>query len=211
MNNGLPYLLEWDWSELGDEEFFAYLIEFPGHEDIVEFALTSSYDLPKQIYFTGNFSVLDQIDFPNNQERWPIMSRSMLATLQNVGEFDCREIPIGMLDDTIPSSQLFSEPNVPNPNHLISRFVVLQLLDHLPAFDWGQSVYTNSPFRTDLVSAINKLVLDPPSEGFPPIFRISAFPVLLFVSEDAKLALEQANTSGVFFRSLTDYPTNCRP
>jgi hypothetical protein len=206
MSRHAPFILEWNLSNLGDEEYFAYLVEFPGYKDIVRLARTEPYKLPKRLFFTSNFYKLKELDYPYNNVRWPLMSPRMLAVLNQVGSFAYSEVSVIMLDDTIPESELFLNSGEYNPKYTYKQFVGIQLLSHLDAFDWESSVYERSEHIKTLIVDISKLALIEPPSGFPPIFRLSACPTLLFVSAEARLALEDANISGVAFRAINDYP-----
>jgi hypothetical protein len=85
------------------------------------------------------------------------------------------------------------------------RFIAVQLLEHLDIFDWENSVYEPDLTRTDLVDSIDKLVLKQPQDGFPPIFRLSVYPYVLFVSGKARMALEQVGIRGVVFEEIENY------
>src|SRR6185503_6541590 len=200
-----PSVLEWDLSKLGDEDYFAYLVKFSGSENIVRLGKTSPYKLPGRIYFTGNLTKLRVLDYPHNDVGWPLMSSGMRSILVKEGEFEHLEIPVVMLDDTVPESALFPTDGEYNPKYALERFTAVQLLKHLDAFDWDLSEYRRSEHTPTLVTRISKLVLKTVTGGFPPLFRLSACPMLLFVSGEARRALEREHISGVSFRAISDY------
>jgi hypothetical protein len=201
-----PFLLEWDLTDLGDEDFFAYLVEFAGHEDIVQLAQMKQYQFPDHVFFSGNFHKLKRLDYPYNNVQWPLMSTAMVCVLKKLGQFAFRKIPVTILDDTVLESELFRTSGEPDPKYTLERFSGIQIMDHLDAFDWNQSIYKRSKYVDSLAMDISKLVLKAIPSGFPPIFRLSACPTLLFVSAEARSALEDANISGVTFRAINDYP-----
>lgn len=200
------YLLDWDLAVLGDEDYLAYLVEFPGSEDIVTLSSTSAYSLPSVIYFIGNVRKLETLDYPYTNVRWPLMSRQMISVLRSVGPFESREIAVTILDDTIPKARLFPKSGKINHKHALHGFVGVQLLQHLDVFDWDRSEYERSENSPSRVRDISKLVLKVPPGGFPPLFRVSAARTLLFVSGAARQALEDAKVTGVRFADVDDYP-----
>jgi hypothetical protein len=200
-----PFVLEWDVSNLGDEDYFAYLVRFPGSENTVGFGLTRKYELPARIYFTGNLAKLKSIDYPYNDVNWPLMSQQMRTVLQAAGKFQCREIPVVMLDDTVPKSELFPAGGEPDAKYALEGFAAIQLLQHLDAFDWDRSEFTRSEDAPTFVTRIRKLVLKPVDGGYPPLFRLSACPTLLFVSAEVRSALEREHISGVEFISINAF------
>jgi hypothetical protein len=200
-----PFVLDWEISSLGDEDYFAYLVKFPGSEDILGFDLAREYELPARIYFSGNFAKLKVIDYPYNDVRWPLMSQLMRTVLQKTGKFQCREIPVTMLDDTVPKSELFPKGGEPDAKYALERFAAVQLLQHLDAFDWDRSEFRRSEHVPTLVTRIKKLALKPVVGGYPPLFRLSACPTLLFVSAEARSAMENEHISGVEFIASSAY------
>lgn len=200
------FVLDWDLASLQDDEYFAYLVEFPGWENILQFSFTKHYDLPDEIYFVGNLNKLRDLDFPYTNVRWPILSTRMVTILKQTGSFASREIPITMLDDTVSSSEHFSPTGEINAERSLKRFVAFQILDHLDAFDWKESEYEPSATSSTRVRRVERLCLKTPADGFPPIFRITAYPILVFVSAAARLALEGANIAGVSFIPLSENP-----
>ena len=130
-------------------------------------------------------------DYPYIKENWPIMSRKMLDILLAVGDFPHQVIPVVMRN-------VFDDP----PIEEFHNFVAVQLLEHLDAFDWDKSVYTLKKGRSGITyaSSVKKLVLREPEGGFPPLFRIDQVETRLFVSRNAKIALEAANIQGIDLR-----------
>ena len=200
------YLLEWDYSEVEDDEFFVRLLEFPGHQDIVRLARTTYYELPERIFFAGNIQKLETLDFPYNNVSWPLMSSAMLGTLKSIKDFAHREIPVMILSEKFANLDSFPKDRELNSEFALERFAAIQLLDHIDSFDWENSVYVRSELVPNMVDYISKLVLKPVHTGLPPIFRLSAYPTLLFVSSEARVALEKAKIRGVLFTEIGDYP-----
>jgi hypothetical protein len=192
------YILSWDLDHLIDLDNDAWLVKFPGYENI-QLSLLREYNLPERIEFDAVFDAIQSSDYPINNVDWNIMSQKMLDILLSIGSFPHRVIPLVMVDcEVIGSGGKRSEKE----DH---RFVAVQLLEHLDVFDWENSVYEHDPTIKDLVDSIDKLVLKQPKDGFPPIFRLSVYPYVLFVSGKARMALEQAGIKGVVFEEIENY------
>jgi len=155
--------------------------------------------------FEANFRTLGVIDYPYNDVSWPIMSKKMLDTLLAVGTFPHRVIPVIMIDDTVMTPDRYDEAGNPKPGVGTDRFVAIQLLEELDVFDWEQSVYERHERFPEYVTFVEKLALKTRPGGFPPLFYIAHYPARLFVSAEARLALEKAGIQGLEFVSLADF------
>lgn len=206
INEQESFILGWDLSRLEDEDSFAYMMDFPECEKTAGLILTAPLVVPKPVLYMGNLKKLRDLDFPYNIGHWPLMSRSMLSILKGVGELNVRQIPVLILDDTVSSSELFLKSGKPDPNHAMDKFVAIQLLEHLDVFDWERSEYKTASYAPEFVSFIDRLVLKTISGGYPPIFRMSAYPALLMVSGEAKNSLEGAGVAGTEFRTVGRNP-----
>jgi hypothetical protein len=191
------YNLDWDLNHLGDDEFDAQLVKFSGYENIVRLASPKRYSLPEKVFFEANFRKLESTDFPYNDVNWPIMSKRMLDVLLSVGSFPHRVIPVIMVNDTISSEDRYDASGIPKPGVEDYSFVAVQLLERLDVFDWDHSIYSPDDDFPNRAFNIKKLVLKSPGNGFPPLFRISASPIGLFISSKASAALQEANIQGL--------------
>jgi hypothetical protein len=192
------YILNWDSSHFVDLDADAWLVKFPGYENI-QLALLREYNLPERIEFDAIFDVIQRSDFPINDVGWSIMSQKMLDILLSIGSFPHRVIPLVMVDcEVIGLGGQRSEKE----DH---RFIAVQLLEHLDVFDWENSVYEPHPRLPNRVYSIDKLVLKRTNDNYSPLFRLSAYPSKLFVSGKARMALEQAGIKGVVFEEIENY------
>ena len=192
------YILSWDLDHLIDVDNDAWLVKFPGYENI-RLSLLREYNLPERIEFDAVFDAIQSSDYPINNVDWNIMSQKMLNTLLSVGNFRYKAIPIVMVDcEVIGLGGQRSEKE----DH---RFIAVQLLEHLDIFDWENSVYEPHPRLPNRVYSIDKLVLKRTNDNYSPLFRLSAYPSKLFVSGKARMALEQAGIKGVVFEEIENY------
>ena len=195
------YILSWNTSHLIDVDSDAWLVKFPGYEN-VSLALLRSYQLPERIEFDAIFDVIGLSDYPVNNVSWPIMSKRMLEVLSEIGAFPYKAIPLVMIDCEVVSIENGIAIRSGKENY---EFIGLQLLEHLDAFDWERSVYEPHPRMANRASYIKKLVLKEPKEGFPPLFRLSAHPSALFITDKAREALKSKGIRGVFYTDAEEF------
>jgi hypothetical protein len=202
------YRLTWetDYLENCDEEYELEIEEFPGSEWMPRLMEISPYDLPDPVIFWGNPEFLNDVDYPTSNVNWPIMSRRMYYTLLAVRDFHHRVIPIAMMDGTrftYEPEQRFLADGQPNPeitNH--DDLVAVQILEYSDYFDFEHSVYEPNPKYPEWVRSVGKYVLKEPSKGFPPLFRLAADSVELFISAYAREALKEAGIRGTAYYPL---------
>jgi hypothetical protein len=192
------FVLFWATDHLPGNDPDVRLVKFPNSVAVAGFKFTDEYRLPERVYFVANFATLEWNDFPANNANWPLMSPRMLEALESVGSFPHRRIPVTLVDSKAKSP--FDDLGNPRPGMAIDeRFVAVQLTEHLDAFDWDNSEYERSPFASDRVKIVTKLILKEPPGGYPPLFRLSATPRHLLVSAAAREALEGVGVRGVVF------------
>jgi len=191
-----------DPSHLGDDDYDAHIVPFPKWEMCAGLISKDQRSLPPRVYFEANVDTLKVIDYPINNAGWPLMSERMRRVLRDVGEFPHREIPVIMLDDTVPTAQRFDASGSPRPGVAMERFAGIQLTEYIDAFDWEHSEYQRDDVFPDQVYMIDKLVLkDVP---LPPLFRLAARPIVLMVSAQTRAAMEKAEIRGTQFKALNE-------
>jgi hypothetical protein len=198
---------ELDHLEKIQQDKDAYIVEWPEYRDYgTNFMGPADFEYPSHgVEFQGYESILSHTDYPYNNVGWPIMSRRMLYTLNSVRAFPHRiwEVPfVGFPDHTFHEHlRQGLSGGVRHDN----KFAAVQLLtERLDIFDWENSVYRRyeggMAHHEGRVELIRKLALHVPPEGLPPIFRLKVRAVELFVSPEARTALEAAGIKGIEFR-----------
>jgi hypothetical protein len=204
------YCLTWETEhmEFYDGDFEIELREFPEWDKTSRLRNIDPYNLPEPTVFEADFEALARTDYPINNVYWPIMSRQMYCTLLAVGDFPHQVIPVAMVDDrsfVFESERRFLADGTPNPEVTnFDNFVAVQLLEHSNYFDYERSEYEASPNFSDLAFSVERFVLNEPPCGFPPLFRLSAYSVALFISTSAREALRDAGISGTAYYALDD-------
>lgn len=181
----------------------AYLIEFPGSGD-VDFGEPAVLNVPEPVEFDAQADVLGNIDYLLPDADWPIMTRRMLDVLLSVRDFPHQVIPLVMHEIPVLSEDVEMEGGpyirTGKVNH---DYVAVQLLEMLDVFDWENSVYELHPrVPKRLGTSPKKMVLKEPIGGFPPIFRTKPLESRLYVSAEARAALEAAEIRGLRFPRL---------
>ncbi len=196
------YLTEFEGYDKVDRAFMdCATITVGGKKGIAETAVTEdgiwnvlNAQIPSWIEFIGKTETIDAIDYPciENADYWPIMSKKMVEVLLSVGDFPHQVIPI-----------TFCHYSGTPMNY---DYVILNLLSLSDFMDFDESLYTLKPTIVDpnklMVRDIQKLVLKEPESGFPPIFRVKWHTVRLYVSAEARAALEAADIKGLDFSRI---------
>ena len=152
--------------------------------------------LPENTEFEGWEFLLKNSDYPYNRERFPIMSQRMLDVLLGVKDFPHQAISIEIEDVKAIWSE--SEKDYVRSGIINRDYVLVQLLEHQDIFDFEKSEYTRSDASPKFARHVRQLYVREPEDGFPPLFRVSAMlSTILFVSEEAKAALQAADIKGI--------------
>jgi hypothetical protein len=201
------YRLTWETNHLEfcDEEYDLELEEFLGWESTNGLYEITPYELPDPVIFYAHPLALTSVDYLTSNVYWPVMSRRMYYALLTVGNFPHRAIPIAMMDST--QSPFAQEQRLasgkPNPEITnFNDFVAVQLLEYSNFFDFERSSYTRNSRRSDWIDTIDAYVMNEPPEGFPPLFRLAADPVVLFISAKARETLRESDVRGTAYYPL---------
>jgi hypothetical protein len=147
--------------------------------------------IPEKISVVAEPDLLSKTDFPHIEyvHYWPIMSRRMVETLLSVRDFPHQIIPVAFTD-------FLGDP-------IECDYVILHLRQLLDVLDMEESIYAKEQSIIDpsqtIIGSIKKLRLKEPEGGFPPVFRVNWHEVPLYVSSEAKDALEAAGIQGISF------------
>ncbi len=145
--------------------------------------------VPEKITLIAEPNLLSKTDFPHIEYTcsWPIMSRRMVEILLSVRDFPHQIIPVTVID-------FVGDP-------IECDYVILHLSQLSDVMDMKESIYVAKQSRIDpsqtIIGSIEKLILKEPEGGFPPIFRVNWHSVPLYVSSEAKDALEAAGIKGL--------------
>ena len=150
----------------------------------------------EEIRMHGFLSDFEGIDYLYTEPELPIMSKRMLSILKSVGNFPHQIIPIAIEDTQYIAG---ADGKFRRSGKVNTDYVAVQLLEQLDIFDRENSIYEPGIFNPNDVGDIDKLVLKVPESGLPPIFRITDSCNYLYVSPEAKAALEEAEITGIRF------------
>lgn len=201
--NLIAYRLFWDMKHIKGTVYDATLAPFQGDEYICGWKGTERHSVPEPVLFEANFKVTRKSDYPCNDANWPLMSTRMLETLRGVGDFPHRLVPVRLVDRRAKGTARYLPDGSLRPEVIDDRFAAVQLTEHLDVVSWKHSIF--QPSRVNPKSGyFEKLVLQEPSGGLPPLFRIPSDVSMLLVSADARRSLEAAGMVGIQFLSLPD-------
>ena len=150
----------------------------------------------EEIRMHGFLSDFEGIDYLYTEPKLPVMSKRMLSVLESIGDFPHQIIPV-IIEDT--QSMAGADGQFRRTGKVNTDYTAVQLLEQLDIFDREKSLYEPNFLNPNKVGRVEKLVLKVPEEGLPPIFRIKDKPTYLYVSPEAKIALEEAGITGIRF------------
>ena len=180
----------------GEYEYDAELTENKSGNSIERrlFYKPEPINIDSEIRLESILSMLEGIDYLYTKPKLPIMSKRMLYVLKAIGDFPHQALPVSIEDAALPEGQLYGRSGKTNHN-----YVAVHILEHLDIFDRENSIYKPSGIGSNRVRVAKKLVLHEPEGGLPPLFKLSVMPGYLFVSPEAKLALEESGITGIDF------------
>ncbi len=179
----------YDAEVIGKDRYETYIYRyFYRPELITEF---------KKLELRGGLSMLEEIDYLYTKPSLPIMSKRMLYILKAMGDFPHQEIPVVIQDDEADFDRQLKEWI--GSGKVNNNYVAVHILEHLDIFDRENSIYEPGIFDPNRVRVAKKLVLHEPEGGLPPLFKLKVMPGRLFVSPEAKLALEESGITGIDF------------
>ena len=150
----------------------------------------------EEIRTQGAHIQIEGLDYILTDPDLPVMSKRMLSILESVKDFPHQTIPV-RIEDTVSVTRADgkSQPS----GKVNTDYVAVQLLKHLDIFDREKSIYEPNFLNPNKVGRVEKLVLKVLEKRLPPIFRIKDKPTYLYVSPEAKTALEEAGITGIRF------------
>ena len=186
-----------EWEEQGSADLMFVDESVDGHKLRRAFYKPEPIDSINEIKMEGLLSDLENLDYILTSPDLPIMSKRMLSVLESVKDFPHQVIPV-VIRDTRTILGVVDRPHG-RSDRVNTDYVAVQLLEQLDIFDREKSIYEPSFINSNKVGFVDKLVLKVPEEGLPPIFRITDNRTYLYVSPEAKTALEEAGITGIRF------------
>jgi len=175
----------------------AYHIPFEGDDNIYDDMVLDieNTELPNEFCFGADYNIIPKFDFPANSLMLHIFTsltnikyRTVPVVMYNHKELEAYHIEEGIgLDD-------LKERN--------DDYLALQLLEYTNVLDLDRSIYEEHFLYPGKVGSIRKLALKRPEKEFPSIFKIEEDSTLLFVTEQAKNALEAFDIKGCIFEGI---------
>lgn len=129
-------------------------------------------------------------DYVYNNKDWPIAS-SRLAKLIQLLEKDVELYPVVIVDQ--------------NTRKVHTHFFVINFTRCLDCIDRKKSEVTIHPLYPNLISSINKLVLNQGKIGNAKIFRLGEKPSLLVAHKSVKENIDSLGVSGINWIPIQNY------
>ena len=182
------------WEDKGAAD--AILIDELPEQKNLDFVFTDpeQIDSINEIRLEGLLSDIENLDYILTRPNLPVMSKRMLSVLESVKDFSHQVIPV-----VIEDMEMAFFGSLERSGKVNTDYVAVQLLEQLDIFDRENSVYSPNSISPHGVGRIRRLVLKVPPQGLPPIFRIIENSTYLYVSPEAKAALEGAGITGIRF------------
>lgn len=183
----------------GEYDCDAELIEDRSSSSIERrfFSKPKPINIDGEIKLQGLLSDLEGIDYLYTKPTLPIISKRMLYVLKAIRDFPHQEIPVVIEDDAADFDRELKQWVL--SGRVNNNYVAVNILEHLDIFDRKNSIYKLGILDSNEVRAVTKLALHEPEEGLPPLFKLKVMPYDLFVSPEAKLALEESGITGIDF------------
>jgi hypothetical protein len=166
------------------EHFDIRLFPFEGSEQLRMDAEKTKHriSLPEPLYFTGNFETVENTDYPViDNYQLPVISKKLLSVLESVKPFAYRAIPVTIFDF------LANDPFLPGGAF---RDGVKRTTDYVYLQFFQAIVIEKSRSCSGICPDFE---IDLPEEELDPIFRVRQLPQRLFITREARRAIDQFN------------------
>lgn len=163
----------------------------------------SGFEIPQKLFFQANFDMIPFYDFPYVDLSLLIVSNNMLNILNSIQQISYRSMEICMIDFKYLELPFEKDGNLKSDVAFYDNYLAIQLLKHYDYFDYENSIYE---YFLDEVSRVKKIVLKNMDKKFPPLFRLTAYQGPIFISKEAKEALEANEIKGCVFEPVEVTP-----
>lgn len=189
------------WEELGSADIFIVDKSIDVQDLCMAFCETQPVDSVDEITTEGVHMDLEELDYVFTNPYFPVMSKRMLSVLKSIGDFPHQTIPVTIKDIVLVTG---ADGKLQPSGKINTDYVAVQLLEHLDIIDREKSIYESVSFDPNYINLVDKLVLQIPEVGLPPIFRLANYPTVIYVSPKAKTALEEAGIAGIRFAPIDE-------
>jgi hypothetical protein len=193
--------------------------DFPKMGEIRRIYENRLLELPETTFFYlySHKSYIQTLDSFHALDTDCIYSKKMIDTLLSVRDFKHHMYPIAVLEEGAIKFQRnpngykapkpYEDPQSFKKKSLREDLLIFQTLEFLDVFDWEKSDYRQSELSKEVGSPgrVNEYVFKEPSGGFPPLFRLVNDPITLFISAEARDALNKAGIRGPAYLSLRGF------
>jgi hypothetical protein len=108
-----------------------------------------------------------------------------------------------LLDTAAPGKLQFVPVELPHSTG--TGYAILNVLAHVPCFDFERSDYDRLPGHADRLIAVRRLVLREIPDDAPAIFHVAELPAAILVGKDLREKLEDLDDGVGEFISVDDF------
>jgi hypothetical protein len=211
----VAYKLDWNLDHFEDYHIldWSYDLEiepFPGVEK-VEIDEIEPFPHPNPVIFRAYPDIVNYIDYPYPENRWPVMSKRMYEALLSVGSFPHRVISVAVVDWRVMRDKWRDKDGRLRDEITNWNYVAVQLTEFADVFDWEKSKYTPHEELPGWLKNVQEYVFKIPPDGLPPLFRLKNHSLRLFISAEARAALKEAGVCGTEYVSLKGISRDRQP
>jgi|GEM_PF-1137364 len=202
------YELKLKYDHLVDMDYDAFVLPFKNIEDFrFNIGGIEKVTINQPLYLIGNLTVMpEKTDYPIIDIGISVMSNNMISILESQSQLNLNKIPVKTLDDTYLGKRFDWRGNLKNDILNNDAYSILQILEYSESFDYENSVFRPLRSNPNMPGVIKKLVLKEPKDGFSSIFKIKEKSSKLFISAQAKEALEANDIKGCVFEEVEVTP-----
>jgi hypothetical protein len=178
------YVLDYTKNHLTSEKYVdAMFIDFPGSANISPVYLTSKkLDLTQEnLTLRLNFETFSDINFLSNNRTWPIFSKKLFNIMSDF------KLPYKFFNITLID---------PKGKKITGEYFAMQIETISGLVDHAKSIYKIDQLFKNQFTFVKKLSFNI-SQNTPQLFRVEEYPMLLFLRDKMKTAIELSNLSGL--------------
>lgn len=205
------YILNVDYSQIVDDQPNIHKIKEDDYLDLSQVLASEKHEInEKEIIMRADFNQIVKYDFVQNELNIPIVSQKFIDALK-INQLEYMQlISIILLDETVPPNKIFKllGNGVRKEVSRNTNFYTLKFNNQFDYCDKENSTFRKLRSQPDSLGILKKTVLKEPANGFPSLFRIKESVSKLFLSAQAKEALESNNIKGCVFEEVEVTPYN---
>lgn len=205
------YRLKVDNSQIVDDFPNIHKIKQEDYLDLSHLLASEKHELTEnEIIARANFDQITKYDFIQNEFGIPVLSNRFIDLLNLYDDKELKLVPVILLDDIIPPNKIYKTfgKGIKKDVPINTDFNTVKFNKQFDYCDLEKSSFRKLRSQPDSLGILKQVVLKEPKNGFPSLFRIKESISMLFVSGEAKEALESNGIKGCLFDEVEVTPYN---